>query len=103
MSLDTRILLKVQKFTIVATCRKERNLRDIASLNIGSVNNKSWKFAGVRPTGFPTIRIQQFTEFINYFNVDEISPEISPIELLVLIENAINRNGIFDARSLRII
>ncbi|MDP4684590.1 MAG: DUF2851 family protein [Crocinitomicaceae bacterium] len=68
---------------------EERNLRDIASLNIGSVNNKSWKFAGVRPTGFPTIRIQQFAEFINYFNVDEISPEISPIELLVLIENAI--------------
>jgi hypothetical protein len=67
----------------------ERNLRDITSLNIESVNNKSWKFAGVRPTGFPTIRIQQFAEFINYFNVDEISLEISPNELLVLIENAI--------------
>jgi hypothetical protein len=68
---------------------EERNLRDIASLNIGSVNNKSWKFAGVRPTGFPTIRIQQFSAFMNYFNVDEISIEVSPNELLNLIENAI--------------
>jgi len=67
----------------------ERNLRDIVSLNIRSVNNKSWKFAGVRPTGFPTIRIQQFVEFINYFDLDQIPPEISPIELLVLIENTI--------------
>ena len=68
---------------------EERNLRDIASLNIGSVNNKSWKFAGVRPTGFPTIRIQQFSAFMNYFNIDEISIEVSPNELLNLIENAI--------------
>jgi hypothetical protein len=68
---------------------EERNLRDIASLNIGSVNNKSWKFAGVRPTGFPTIRIQQFSAFMNYFNIDEISLEVSPNELLNLIENAI--------------
>ena len=71
--------------------KEERNLREIASLNLGSVNNKSWKFAGVRPTGFPTIRIQQFAEFLNYFNVDEISIEISPREMLSLIENAISK------------
>jgi hypothetical protein len=71
--------------------KEERNLREIASLNLGSVNNKSWKFAGVRPTGFPTVRIQQFAEFLNYFNVDEISIEISPRDLLSLIENAISK------------
>jgi hypothetical protein len=73
---------------------EERNLREIASLNLGSVNNKSWKFAGVRPTGFPTIRIQQFAELLNYFNVDEISIEIRPSELLILIENAIAKVNI---------
>ncbi len=73
---------------------EERNLREIASLNLGSVNNNSWKFAGVRPTGFPTIRIQQFAELLNYFNVDEISIEIRPSELLILIENAIAKVNI---------
>jgi len=68
---------------------EERLLRKIAFLNVESVNRKSWKFSGVRPTGFPTIRIQQFAAFLNYFDVDAISLDLTTEEILYLIQGAI--------------
>lgn len=68
---------------------EKRLLREIAFLNVESVNRKSWKFSGVRPTGFPTIRIQQFAEFLNYFDVDAISLDLTTEEILYLIQGAI--------------
>jgi len=68
---------------------EERKLREIALLPIGSVNNKSWKFSGVRPQGFPTMRIQQFIKFLEYFDIETISFDCTSHELLRIINNAI--------------
>ena len=68
---------------------EERKLRELVYLGTGSVNLKSWKFSGVRPQGFPSIRVKQFATFLNFFCIDSISIEMSPMELLSKIDLAI--------------
>lgn len=85
-----------QSTSISELLNEERKLREIALLNIGSVNHKSWKFSGVRPQGFPTMRIQQFIKFLEYFDIETISFDCKSQELLRIINSAIenvNKNS----------
>lgn len=38
-----------------------------------SMNNSSWKFSGIRPPSFPTIKLAQYAQFLNnkQFSIDE--------------------------------